>query len=216
MQCRYIAPPDKLPAEYLSRNKGISTVHQTDLLQSLPKAVERVLKFYKRMLQYNPLSSSTFPQEAPMLDRDILLTKDFKAGETIIREGETGEHLYLIISGSVQIMKNLRNAPQQIATLTSGEILGEIGILSNEPRSATAIALEDTKVVMVKDDAIHSALTENTFPLIRPLTQQLVSRFKEYEQQHMANLQRIERLENEVDNMRERLLSFELAADNPH
>jgi CRP-like cAMP-binding protein len=151
-----------------------------------------------------------------MFDRDILLTKEFKAGETIIREGETGEHLYLIISGSVQILKNHRNTPQQVATLTNGEILGEIGVLSNEPRSATAIALEDTKVVMVKDETILSALTDNNFPLIRPLTQQLVNRFKEYEQQHLANLQLIERLESEMDTMRERLLSFELAADNPN
>lgn len=151
-----------------------------------------------------------------MLNEETLLTRDFKTGETILREGETGEHVYLIISGSVQILKNHRDTPLQIAVLSSGEILGEIGILSNGPRSATAVALEDTKVVMVKDQILHSALTETRFPLIRPLTRQLVSRLKEYEQQNMANLQRIENLESELRTVRERLLPIDLAADNPH
>lgn len=151
-----------------------------------------------------------------MFNNETLLTRDFKTGELILREGETGEHIYLIISGSVQILKNHPHNPQQIATLASGEILGEIGILSNEPRSATAIALEDTKVVMVRDQILHTALTDERFPLIRPLTKQLVSRLKEFEQQNMAYLQRIEKLETELQTMRERLLPIELAADNPH
>ena len=151
-----------------------------------------------------------------MFNDETLLTRDFKTGETILREGETGEHIYLIISGSVQILKNHHNSPQQIATLSTGEILGETGILSNEPRSATAIALEDTKVVMVNNRILHTALTDERFPLIRPLTRQLVSRLKEFEQQHMIQLQRIERLETELRTMRERLLPIDLAADNPH
>ena len=149
-------------------------------------------------------------------NNETLLTRDFKPGETILREGETGEHLYLIIRGCVQILKSHHDSQQPIATLSSGEILGELGILSNEPRSATAVALEDTKVVMVKEQLLHSALTNERFPLIRPLTRQLVSRLKEFEQQNTANIQRIEKLESEIQMMRERLLPIDLATDNPH
>ena len=150
-----------------------------------------------------------------MTDNEALLTRIFKAGETILREGETGEHLYLIISGSVEILKEQPNSPQQVAILTSGDILGEFAVLSNEPRSATAVALEDTKVVMVKDQILHNALKDERFPLIRPLTRQLVLRLKEFEQQHVASLQRIARLEEELRKMHERLLPLDLATDNP-
>ena len=151
-----------------------------------------------------------------MMNKETLITRDFKAGETILHEGETGEHIYLIISGSVQIFKDHRKSRQPIAVLSSGEILGEIGILSNEPRSATAVALEDTKVVMVNDRILHAALKDKRFPLIRPLTKQLVSRLKEFEQQNMIHLQRIERLETELQTMRERLLPLDLTTDNPN
>lgn len=150
-----------------------------------------------------------------MTDNEALLTRIFKAGETILREGETGEHLYLIISGSVEILKEQPNRPQQVAILASGDILGEFAVLSNEPRSATAVALEDTKVVMVKDQILHNALKDQRFPLIRPLTRQLVLRLKEFEQQHVASLQRIARLEEELRKMHERLLPLDLATGNP-
>jgi len=150
-----------------------------------------------------------------MTDNEALLTRIFKAGETILREGDTGEHLYLIISGSVEILKDQPTHPQQIAILASGDILGEFAVLSNEPRSATAVALEDTKVVMVKDQILHNALKDERFPLIRPLTRQLVLRLKEFEQQHVASLQRIARLEEELRKMHERLLPLDLATDNP-
>lgn len=150
-----------------------------------------------------------------MYDNEKVITKTFAAGETLIHEGEKSDHVYLIIHGSVQILKALPDGIQPVAVISSGEILGEIGLLSNEPRCATAIALEDTKALLIRDNTLRAALEDDSFPLLRPLTKQLVSRLKDFESQHRMNVQRIERLENQVKTMQERLLPFDLSEENP-
>ena len=71
----------------------------------------------------------------------------FKEGEIIFCEYEPGDTFYLIQSGRVQIVKILGDIEKTIDILQPGELFGEMAILEEAPRSATAIALDDIKAL---------------------------------------------------------------------
>ena len=145
-----------------------------------------------------------------MGDTGRLTTQTYEQGEVIFHEGDPGEHVYLIISGSVGIYKTVGSQRQLLNTIGSGEIFGEMGLVSNEPRFATVIAAEDCRLIKVQDKAFHKALVNEKMPIIKPLIMQLVERFRNVETQNHEHLKRINHLENELSYAREKLLNHEL------
>ncbi|MCF7927705.1 MAG: Crp/Fnr family transcriptional regulator [Spirochaetales bacterium] len=71
----------------------------------------------------------------------------FQAGDIIFCEYEPGDNFYLIQSGRVQIVKIMGDIEKTIDILNPGEIFGEMAILEEAPRSATAIAYEKVKAL---------------------------------------------------------------------
>ncbi|MDC7224929.1 MAG: cyclic nucleotide-binding domain-containing protein [Spirochaetales bacterium] len=67
----------------------------------------------------------------------------------IFSEGEDGSELFIIQSGSVKITKIVNDNEVLLATLMPGDIFGEMALLNNEPRSASAIAGGETKMMVV-------------------------------------------------------------------
>lgn len=67
----------------------------------------------------------------------------------IFSEGMTGSELYIIQKGSVKITKIVDNNEVLLAVLKTGDIFGEMAILENKPRSASAIAFEDAYLLAV-------------------------------------------------------------------
>ncbi|MDC7219670.1 MAG: cyclic nucleotide-binding domain-containing protein [Spirochaetales bacterium] len=67
----------------------------------------------------------------------------------IFSEGEEGSELFIIQTGSVKITKIVNDNEVLLATLKPGDIFGEMALLNNEPRSASAIAGGDTKMMTV-------------------------------------------------------------------
>lgn len=71
-------------------------------------------------------------------------TIPFKAGEVIFRQGYPGDHAYIIKSGEVLIIKEHDDGTrEQVATLRAGEMFGEIAVLDEVARTATAQAHTD-------------------------------------------------------------------------
>ncbi len=71
----------------------------------------------------------------------------FQPGDIIFCEYEPGDNFYLIQSGRVQIVKILGNIEKNIDILMPGEIFGEMAILEEAPRSATAVAMDKVKAL---------------------------------------------------------------------
>ena len=148
-----------------------------------------------------------------MAETERLTTQTFEKGEVIFHEGDPGSHVYLIVSGSVEIYKSVGEQRQLLNTIGSGEIFGEMGLVSSEPRFATVIAAEDSRLIMVHDKAFHQSLVNEKMPIIKPLIKQLVERLKSVELQSQDYLKRIDHLQNELSYAREKLLNYELAKE---
>jgi len=78
----------------------------------------------------------------------IIHRRSFKAGETIFWEGEPGVGMYIIQRGSVTISKYFAQEERKVlAMLKAGEFFGELALLDETPRSASAMAKEEAKIL---------------------------------------------------------------------
>ena len=82
------------------------------------------------------------------LFRNIASTVDVSAGTVIFRQGDPGEEMFLIKEGVVEI----RTAAGFLAKLEAGDIFGEMSLIGDEPRSATAVAVTDCNLVPVDEE----------------------------------------------------------------
>jgi CRP-like cAMP-binding protein len=87
------------------------------------------------------------------LDRQV-----FGAGKIIFREGDEGAAAYLIERGSVEISKFGRDGSVPIGRLGERGIFGEMALIDDGPRMATATALEETVCVVIAQEEIQSRL----------------------------------------------------------
>lgn len=87
--------------------------------------------------------------------------KDFPAGHVLFREGEMGKEMYVIISGKVTISKKVRDKEQVLVTLPTGEFFGEMSILNNKPRSATATVAENCKLLVIDPKTFEEMIRNN-------------------------------------------------------
>jgi CRP-like cAMP-binding protein len=72
-------------------------------------------------------------------------THQYREGEVIIRQGEKGHHLSVIVSGRVEVQRERPDRePLVIDELGPGRFFGEMALLDDRPRTATVVALEDT------------------------------------------------------------------------
>jgi CRP-like cAMP-binding protein len=106
---------------------------------------------------------------------DSFQTKVFPKGHVIIKEGQESKESYLIKKGYVTIYKITNNQKIIIDQLSPGEIFGEMGALAGEKRSANAVALEPTEVIVLKQNILSEALKKSP-PLISSITNILIKR----------------------------------------
>lgn len=82
-----------------------------------------------------------------------------RADEIIFREGDATERLYLIMVGSVKVLKEMGHPSQRtIATLTAGDFFGEMSLFDGEPHSATICASEECTLLMIRKERLESII----------------------------------------------------------
>lgn len=81
-------------------------------------------------------------------------TEEFSAGTVIIKEGETGNRMYIVVKGKVDITLKNRN----IGSVLPGEIVGEMALLNSDVRSATATAQTDCQLALIDQNSFKLLL----------------------------------------------------------
>jgi CRP-like cAMP-binding protein len=107
----------------------------------------------------------------------VLEKEEFFSGDRIFEFGDQGDHLYLLVSGKVGISidpdPNSRNF---IATLGPGDCFGEMNLLDDLPRSATAHVIEDTSVLTLEKSRLRGLILsypEISIGMLRALSMRL-------------------------------------------
>ena len=123
------------------------------------KAVSNAAYAFQRYLQYCPqgeyvdtaitrLQALKMPFKAPYNPDRQLMTRVYKDNAIIFCESEPGNELFIIQSGKVKITK-IDDEEVLLAVLKQGDIFGEMALLDNSPRSASAISFGDTQLAAI-------------------------------------------------------------------
>jgi len=106
-------------------------------------------------------------------------TAEFSKDEVIFRKGETSKYAYIIQSGKVGIFKeNDYGKRTLVRTLKKSDLFGEMGLIDKYPRSATAIALENSSLTVV-DKSRFSFLSKYSPSFFVTLVKTLTNRLRE-------------------------------------
>lgn len=106
----------------------------------------------------------------------------YSENQVIFEEGETGDAVYLIISGQVEIRKGMKSSdPQTLAVLSKTDIFGEMALFDDSPRMAEAVARTNVELILIKRDEFNRRL-DSVDPVIKAISVYLVERVR-----HMAD-----------------------------
>jgi len=81
-------------------------------------------------------------------------------GTVLFYEGDPGQEMYIIQAGKVRISKRVRNVEKTLVILGKGEFFGEMAILNNRPRSATATVIEDCKILIFDRETFETMIKQ--------------------------------------------------------
>lgn len=82
----------------------------------------------------------------------------FQAGDVVFAEGDHSHDAYRIVEGEVQIGINTARGRRPLARLGPGEIFGEMGMIDDSPRAATAIAMKPSTLEVITEDDFHNSV----------------------------------------------------------
>lgn len=85
------------------------------------------------------------------ISQELLIhhSKSFQAGEVIFREGEEAREMYVILRGSIEIFKEVGDSRKILNTFKEGDLFGEMALVDEKPRSATAVSRTDVDLFVI-------------------------------------------------------------------
>jgi CRP/FNR family transcriptional regulator, cyclic AMP receptor protein len=89
-------------------------------------------------------------------------SRTFKAGEIIFKEGDDAKsEAFLVHEGKVEVRKNLDGEEKVLNVLGKGDLVGELALFRNAPRSATAIAAEPVTLLLIPANRLEGLMRTN-------------------------------------------------------
>lgn len=138
-----------------------------------PDYTESVSEIFERLSDveiFAPLSDEETQKLAEKCDSKI-----FSPNEPIVRKGQEGKSMFVVHRGSVKIQIVENGVIKTVNTLHEGDIFGEMGLFTGEPRSANVVAAEETEVLEIKHSAVKPLLKRNP-NLVEALSQTIAER----------------------------------------
>lgn len=106
---------------------------------------------------------------------EFIHARDVEAGTLLFQEGDRGDDAFIIEEGLIEIAIQSDGERKLIANLGPGEIFGEMALIANTPRSASALARERTRLLVVRRGRLTKPI-ENADPVMRLMIQMIVER----------------------------------------
>jgi len=136
------APPPRVPGAEAARADVATAASYADTLAMMPlfRSLDR-----ERLLRLVSRASEHV----------------FTAGNAVIRQGETADHVFVVLSGLVRVVQSTFESPlvgQVLAEIGYGEVFGELAMLTDQPRTATVVAVEHTRCLALAPDDFMQVL----------------------------------------------------------
>ena len=123
-----------------------------------------------------PLFSALSDEEAASLRASMTLVKVTK-GHTLFKEGEGGDRLFVVLDGKLKLGKSSPDGRENLQEILGpGEMFGELSLFDPGPRTATATAITDAKLLMLPHEKVLDLITSQpavSLELLRRLAQRL-------------------------------------------
>ena len=89
--------------------------------------------------------------------------RSYASGERLMKQGDKADSLFVILTGKVNVVREHPDlaTPVHLATLGPGDVVGEMGLLDGDPRSATVAAADATIVMEVPQNALSLIVAEH-------------------------------------------------------
>jgi len=109
-------------------------------------------------------------------------SREFPRGTVLFREGDPGEEMYVVQAGRVDITMRAGPVEKLLASLGQGEFFGEMSILNQKPRSATATVGEDARLLVIDPRTFDTMIRANAEIAVR-MIKKLADRLQEADAQ---------------------------------
>jgi len=122
-----------------------------------------LLKSEMDLLRSVPIFAGIEPSRLKL----IAFTADsiaYRAGQALVRQGQPGDAAYVLVEGKAEVSVETESGDYVVATLGPGDVVGEISILCDTPRTATVTASTDVSALRVRKDSFLQLLRQ--FPEI--------------------------------------------------
>lgn len=104
----------------------------------------------------------------------VTLGRDYKDGEVIVKQGENGDCMYVVQSGSVVVVHETNGSRTELAKLSRGDMFGEMALFEKEARSATVEAIGKARVMKIDKRTFLGRVEEDptiAFRLVKKMSQ---------------------------------------------
>ncbi|NUM36421.1 MAG: cyclic nucleotide-binding domain-containing protein [Candidatus Brocadiae bacterium] len=135
---------------------------------------ERLLPILKKIPLFQELDENQHREIIKNID-----TQYFKKDQVIFEKGDQANALYIIKSGKILIYQPglLKQVAEEIAFLSDNDFFGEMGLVTHEPRNASAKTLEDSLLFFLTKDDFQKLLAENS-AIASLISEEFIKRFK--------------------------------------
>lgn len=144
------------------------------------------------ILESSKLFSGLNPEEWKSFRKAVQI-KSFAPNETIFREGDAGDGIYLVKEGRIEVSAVVQGERRALSELGPGEFFGEMAVLDNEPRSATIIAQSAVTLYFIPRVELLQQL-DNSPRLAISLLREFSLRLRDFNRQYIKELLQAERL----------------------
>jgi CRP-like cAMP-binding protein len=114
---------------------------------------------------------------------DFIQEKTVRASEVVFAEQDLGDEMYLVRSGRIRVLQAVGDEQTQVDVVTAGGHFGEMAIIDDRPRSASAVADEDASLLVLHKNDFRAAVMDYpdiAFEVFRELTRRLRQSDKRY------------------------------------
>lgn len=83
------------------------------------------------------------------------------AGENIVKQGNPADKFFIVVEGEAEVVREEDGKERQIASLSAGQLYGEVAIMRDQPRSATVRAKTDTRLLALERDSFRDLIAQS-------------------------------------------------------